>query len=227
MAGGLEALIEAGCALLGGHSIDDPEPKLGYAVTGLVRADSAWRNNTLEPGAAIILTKPLGTGLVNMAVRSDRVSAEAKAAAEASMSRLNKTACEILSRRRVLACTDVTGFGLAGHAAEMASGPRCGLRISFGSLPFLPCAAEYAERGLASGGTKRNMEGRLHAVKVTGRLRSFDLDLVFDPQTSGGLLAAVAADDAESALGELKAAGIEAAIVGEAGGPPGVVELTD
>jgi selenide,water dikinase len=227
MAGGLEALIEAGCALLGGHSIDDPEPKLGYAVTGIVRTDEAWRNNSLVPGAVLILTKPLGTGLINVAVRSELASPEAKSASEASMSRLNKAACEILSRRRVVACTDVTGFGLAGHAAEMASGPVCGLRLRFGSLLFLPGAADYASKGLAPGGTQRNKDGRMHAVKVSGDLGTVELDLVFDPQTSGGLLAAVASEDAEAILADLKAAGIDAAIVGEAGGPPGIVEITN
>jgi selenide,water dikinase len=225
MAGGLEALIEAGCALLGGHSIDDPEPKLGYAVTGIVRTGEAWRNNSLEPGAILILTKPLGTGLVNMAVRAELASDEAKAAAEGSMARLNKAACEILARRRVIACTDVTGFGLAGHAAEMASGPACGLRLSFARLKFLPGAEEYASMGLVPEGTRRNKEGRMRAIRVTGDLGPVELDLLFDPQTSGGLLAAVAPEDAEAALADLKAAGIEAAIIGEAGGSSGTVEI--
>jgi selenide,water dikinase len=168
MAGGLDALVEAGCALLGGHSIEDPEPKLGYAVTGLVDAARAWRNNTLKPGAVLILTKALGTGLVNVAIRNERATAESRTAAEASMARLNKGACEILAKHRVLACTDVTGFGLAGHAAEMASGPACGLRIEFGRLPLLPGASDYAAAGLAPGGTGRNKAGRMQAVKVTG-----------------------------------------------------------
>jgi selenide, water dikinase len=228
MAGGLDALVEARCALLGGHSIDDPEPKLGYAVTGLVEARGAWRNNTLEPGAILILTKPIGIGLVNMALRADLASDEAKSAAERSMARLNKTACEILAKRRVLACTDVTGFGLAGHAAEMASGAKCGLRIDFGRVPFFPGAAEYAAMGLVPEGTGRNKEGRLGAAKVTGsRIGPVELDLLFDPQTSGGLLAAVHPDDADDALCDLQKAGIEASIIGEAGGPTGLVELAD
>jgi selenide,water dikinase len=225
MSGGLDALVEAGCALLGGHSIDDPEPKLGYAVTGIVEADKAWRNNTLVEGAVLILTKPLGVGLVNMAVRAEVVSEEARSAAERSMARLNKTASEVLSKYRVLACTDVTGFGLAGHAAEMASGSTCGLRIDFDRLPFLPGAEEYAAMGLVPEGTWRNKEGRMHAVKAAASLGPVELDLVFDPQTSGGLLAAVATDQAEAALADLIAAGVEATIVGEAGGPPGLVEI--
>ncbi|HOX33165.1 MAG TPA: selenide, water dikinase SelD [Spirochaetales bacterium] len=225
LAGGLDALVEAGCALLGGHSIDDPEPKLGYAVTGLVDAERAWRNNTPRPGAALILTKALGTGLITRALKEGRASEASRLAAERSMSRLNKAACEALSRFRVLACTDVTGFGLAGHAAEMASGPACGLRISFSQLPLLPGAAECAAAGLAPGGTKRNKEGRGQAVKADPALGPAELDLVFDPQTSGGLLAAVEARDADAALAELRAAGCEAALIGEAGGEPGIVEI--
>jgi selenide, water dikinase len=225
MAGGLGALVEAGCALLGGHSIDDPEPKLGYAVTGIVDAAKAWRNNTLEPGAVLILTKSLGTGIVNMALRAELVSEEAKAAAERSMATLNKVACEILSKRRVLACTDVTGFGLGGHAAEMASGPRCGLRLEFSRLPFLPGATEYAAMGLVPEGARRNEEGRMRALEIDASLGPVEIDLLFDPQTSGGLLAAVAREDADAALRDLRAAGVDAAIVGEAGGPPGVVTV--
>jgi selenide,water dikinase len=143
------------------------------------------------------------------------------------MARLNRAACEILGRRRVVACTDVTGFGLAGHAAEMASGGPCGLRIRFGSLPFLPEVARYASMGLVPEGTWRNKEGRMRAVKIAGALGPAELDLLFDPQTSGGLLAAVAAEDAESALADLRGAGVDAAIIGEAGGPSGCVEILD
>jgi selenide,water dikinase len=228
MEGGLDALIEAGCALLGGHSIEDPEPKLGYAVTGLVDAKKAWRNNSLEEGAAIILTKALGTGLVNMACRAEMASEEARLSAEASMAALNKAACEILGRRRVIACTDVTGFGLAGHAAEMASGPNCGLQIRFGSLRFLTGAAEYAAMGLVPEGATRNKEGRMRAVKVSAKsVGKVELDLLFDPQTSGGLLAAVPVEDADAALADLKVAGMAAAIIGESGGPAGLVEILD
>jgi selenide, water dikinase len=225
MKGGLDALVEAGCALLGGHSIDDPEPKLGYAVTGVVESARAWRNNTLSPGAVLILTKPLGTGLVNMAVRAELVSAEAKAAAERSMATLNKVACGLLRRRRVIACTDVTGFGLAGHAVEMASGDICGLRLRFSDLPFLPGAEEYAAMGLVPEGARRNRDGRGRAVRLDPSLGPVETDLLFDPQTSGGLLAAVAPDEADAALRELRDAGVDAAIVGEAGGESGLVEI--
>jgi selenide, water dikinase len=225
MEGGLDALIEAGCALLGGHSIEDPEPKLGYAVTGVVDPQRAWRNNALEPGLSLILTKPIGTGLVNMALRAGCASEEAVNAAQESMSRLNKAAAAVLSAFPVRACTDVTGFGLAGHAAEMAAGPRCGLRLFVSEIPLLPGAAEYAAMGLVPEGAWRNKEGRLHALPRAAELPPITLDILFDPQTSGGLLAALPESAAAEALAALRGAGVEAALVGESGGPPGEVDI--
>ncbi len=225
MEGGLDALIEAGCALLGGHSIEDSEPKLGYAVTGVVRPELAWRNNTLKPGLALILTKPIGTGLVNMAVRAGLAPKDVTDAAEASMARLNKRAAEILAAYRVAACTDVTGFGLAGHAAEMAAGPDCGLRLFVSEVPLLSGAADYAAMGLVPEGAWRNKEGRLRALRGWETLPPATLDVLFDPQTSGGLLAALPESAAGDALAELHAAGITAAVVGESGGSPGEVRI--
>lgn len=225
MEGGLDALVEAGCALLGGHSIDDAEPKLGYAVTGVVQPERAWRNNTLRPGLSLVLTKPIGTGLVNMAVRAGLAPKDVAATAEASMARLNKGAAEILSTYRVAACTDVTGFGLAGHAAEMAAGPVCGLRLFASEVPLLPAAEDYAAMGLVPEGAWRNKEGRLCALRGWEALSPTKLDILFDPQTSGGLLAALPTDAARDAVAELRAAGLVAAIVGESGGEPGEVEI--
>lgn len=223
LAGGLEALVEAGCALLGGHTIEDPEPKLGYAVTGLVDPDRAWRNNTLQPGGRLILTKPIGTGLVNMAFRAQCVSLEAQAAAEASMATLNKVAAEVLSGFQVQACTDVTGFGLAGHAAEMVTGDVCGLAIHMDRVPLLPGVEDYAAMGLIPEGTYRNRDGRLRVL--VGDLTSSRLDLLFDPQTSGGLLAVLPEAEAGPAINALRAAGVEAWIIGETGGAPGQVRI--
>ncbi|HOV94339.1 MAG TPA: selenide, water dikinase SelD [Spirochaetales bacterium] len=225
MAGGLDALIEAGCALLGGHSVEDPEPKLGYAVTGLVRPDEVWRNNTLVPGLALILTKPIGTGLINMAVRAEMASERAKSAAEASMATLNAKAAQILKGFHVAACTDVTGFGLAGHAAEMASGTTCGLSLNFDAIPLLPDVAEYAAMGLVPDGARRNRDGRGQALRGAENFSPEEIDILFDPQTSGGLLAALPQAEASAALDALQAAGVMAAIVGHSGGAPGTVEL--
>jgi len=221
--GGLTALVEAGCALLGGHSIEDPEPKLGYAVTGLVDPDRAWRNNTLVPGGVLILTKPIGTGLVNMALRAQCASPEAKAAAEAAMGTLNRAAAEVLATFHPQACTDVTGFGLAGHACEMAAGEVCGLSIRMDRVPLLPQVADYAAMGLVPEGTYRNRDGRLRCL--SGELAPLALDLLFDPQTSGGLLAAVPEAEAEAVLAALAEAGVPAWAIGATGGEPGIVRI--
>jgi selenide,water dikinase len=220
LAGGLEALVEAGCALLGGHSVEDPEPKLGYAVTGLVDPDRAWRNNTLRPGAALVLTKPIGTGLVNMAFRAECAGPESLEAAQASMAALNRTAAEVLARFPVLACTDVTGFGLAGHAAEMAAGAECGLSLRWPGLPLLPGVLEFSRMGLVPEGARRNLQGRGSALRNAGEVPPEILDVLFDPQTSGGLLAALPWAAAEEAVAALRAAGAQGWIVGETGGPP-------
>jgi len=223
LAGGLEALVEAGCALLGGHSIEDPEPKLGYAVTGLVDPERAWRNNTLLPGGRLLLTKPIGTGLVNMALRAQCASPEAQAAAEHSMATLNKAAAEVLAHFHPMACTDVTGFGLAGHAAEMVSGEHCGLSLQLDLIPLLPDVESYAAMGLIPEGTYRNREGRLRFL--TGNTSASALDLLFDPQTSGGLLVALPDSEADAALLALHEAGVPASCIGETGGPAGLVRI--
>ncbi|BDU74920.1 selenide, water dikinase SelD [Mesoterricola silvestris] len=222
LAGGLGALVEAGCALLGGHSIEDAEPKLGYAVSGLVDPERAWRNNTLRPGGALLLTKPIGTGLVNMALRAQCASPRAREASEASMGTLNRVAAEVLARFHPMAVTDVTGFGLAGHAAEMAGGA-CGLTLRPDQVPLLPDVAEYAAMGLVPEGTYRNREGRMACV--LGQPPAQVLDLLFDPQTSGGLLAALPEGEAEAAASALRDAGAGAWIIGETGGAPGTVRI--
>jgi selenide,water dikinase len=225
MEGGLSALDEADCPLVGGHSIDDAEPKLGYAVTGLVHPRRVWLNNSIRPGQRIILTKPIGTGLITTAAKSGIASEEALSAACASMGTLNRRAAEALGRFTVSACTDVTGFGLLGHACEMASESGCDIRIDSGAVPLLPSVREYAARKTIPGGTKRNRSFRQKFV--TGP-RSADEDLLntlFDPQTSGGLLAAVGAPEADTALQALRDAGVPAAIVGETVPGDGRIDL--
>jgi selenide,water dikinase len=227
MEGGLSALDDADCPLVGGHSIDDTEPKLGYAVTGIVHPKRIWLNNALTGGERIILTKPLGTGLITTAARAGKASGEALAAACTSMGTLNRAACAVLHGFAVTACTDVTGFGLLGHACEMASGSPCMIRIDTAAVPLIPSARDCAVMKTIPGGTKRNMSFRLKFI--TGRKLSDEtlLNILFDPQTSGGLLAAVKETDADAALAALKAAGVPAAIIGEAvPGTGGLVELT-
>jgi selenide, water dikinase len=226
MEGGLSALDDADCPLVGGHSIDDAEPKLGYAVTGLVHPQKVWMNNTIRGGEKIILTKPIGTGLITTAAKAGKASAEALDAACQGMSTLNRKASEVLRGFAVHACTDVTGFGLLGHACEMASGSPCTIRIDTAAVPLLPSAREYAVARTIPGGAKRNRSFRMKFV-VGPKTGDDDLmNILFDPQTSGGLLAAVNAPDAERALAALISAGVPAAVIGETMAGTGLIELT-
>jgi selenide,water dikinase len=223
MAGALDALDEAGTALVGGHSIRDEELKFGLSVTGLVHPRRTLRNNSPRPGDALILTKKLGTGCISRALKAGKASSEAVEAANRSMSALNRRAAEILSRYPVSACTDVTGFGLAGHGCEMISGSGCGMRIFSSRLETLPGALEYIRDGLVPGGTVSNREFR--EGWIAGSPGEDLLNLVFDPQTSGGLMAALPEIHAEKAVEELKMAGIQAFRFGEISGGPERIEI--
>jgi selenide,water dikinase len=226
MEGGLSALDDADCPLVGGHSIDDAEPKLGYAVTGIVHPAKVWLNNALKGGEKIILTKPIGTGLITTATKQGKASEEALAAACRSMSTLNRKACEVLRGFSVSACTDVTGFGLLGHACEMASGSPCNIRIDTSAVPLLPSARDYALMKTVPGGTKRNKSFRLKFVTGEKTADEDLMNILFDPQTSGGLIAAVKAGEAEAALSALRQAGVPAAIIAETVAGSGLIELT-
>ncbi len=215
MEGGLSALEEADCPLVGGHTVNGRELTFGYAVTGLVHPDRLWRNNTIRGGEQLLLTKPIGTGLVVNAARAGLASRESYEAAVVGMRTLNRGAGEALARWPVRACTDVTGFGLLGHACEMASGSLCDIRLAASDVPLLPGAREYAAMGLVPAGTWRTRGFRLHLVDNPAGYDKVMLDVLFDPQTSGGLLAAVPEADARGALEALRAAGVPAAIVGE------------
>lgn len=211
--GGAEKLKEAGVVLGGGHSIYDHEPKYGLAVTGLVHPDKIWRNNGCAVGDALILTKALGTGLVMAAARGGEAESEAYAVATASMERLNKYAAEKLPGYSVNAVTDVTGFGLAVHAAEMA-GEQRSLIIDAESLPVLPGALEAASAFLTTAASMRNrdhLEGRIELRVASAPLT----ELIFDPQTSGGLLISLPALEAEKLLVELQASEPSARIIGQ------------
>jgi selenide,water dikinase len=225
MEGGLEALAEAGCPLVGGHSIDDQELKFGYAVTGIVHPLKVWLNNSLRGGERLILTKPIGTGLVTTAARAGLVSQEAFIAACASMGTLNRKAAEILGTHEVRACTDVTGFGLLGHACEMAAGSSCDIRVVAAEVPMLPSVHDYAAMGLVPEGTYRNKSFRLRFIANPQAIDGDDLNILFDPQTSGGLLAAVEAGQAATIIQEMRAAGIPAESIGTTVAGNGMVDL--
>ena len=214
MQGGLDILAEAETALLGGHSVKDEELKFGFSVNGIIHPDLAVRNNTPRVGDVLILTKPLGTGAVNTALKADLASPEAVQAAERSMTTLNRKASELLMEHKVSAMTDVTGFGLIGHAAEMVQEGNVDFYIRSEDLPLLPDVKEYIGMGLVPEGTFKNREFRLPWLKNAENLDPELVDLLFDPQTSGGLLAALPAGDAEEVCSALEAAGQSPAVIG-------------
>ncbi|MFC3800650.1 selenide, water dikinase SelD [Cohnella sp. GCM10012308] len=206
---------EAGATLVGGHSIDDKEPKFGLAVTGIIHPNRVKTNAGAKPGNKLILTKPIGVGILTTSIKNDRLSESEIARVTQVMATLNKTAAETMAGYTVDACTDVTGFGLLGHALEMAKGSGVGIRIRQADVPVLPRARELADSGLVPGGTKKNFEHVSPHVKFPEAMDQTDRWVLCDAVTSGGLLIAAAGDQADALLEALVAAGVEASIVGE------------
>ncbi len=213
LGGGLSVLNEAKTQLLGGHSVDDPEFKYGLAVTGLVHPDRAVRNDTLLDGDLIVLTKPLGTGLIATALKAGTAGEEIMGPFIGSMTALNRDAAEIMLAHGVHACTDVTGFGLIGHLKEMLGKNRVRIEIDSQSVPVLPGARDAASSGLIPAGMYRNRDF-VGTLCETGPSVPLDLaDVLFDPQTSGGLLVAVKEGSAKKLVAALRDAGVTAASV--------------
>ncbi len=212
--GGYDKLREAGVALLGGHTVRDPEVKFGYAVTGAVYPDRIWSNAGARPGDTLILTKPLGTGIVGTAIKNGRAPADLIAAAVRSMTTLNRAAAAILETfgAAVHGATDVTGFGLIGHATEIAKASGVSLVIDTARLPLLPGVTAIAA-GNRSGGLKTNREYFAGGVEP-GAVSTEVLDVCYDPQTSGGLLVAIDPSMAAALLSALRTAEVDAASVG-------------
>ena len=201
--GGYDKVYEAGALITGGHSILDDEPKYGLAVTGFVHPDRVLTNAGARPGDVLLLTKPLGIGVLTTAAKADMASQEAIALAERLMTTLNKSARDAMVNYRVHACTDVTGFGLLGHACEMAQGSGVELELHVGDIDLIPEAVELARMGILPAGMYRNRafaEGEVDA----GNTELCRQDLLYDPQTAGGLLMAVNPADAEALLAELR-----------------------
>jgi selenide,water dikinase len=216
LSGGLDMMHEAGVVLLGGHTVDDPEFKYGLAVTGTVRPDKVVHNHSARPGDRLILTKPLGTGIISTAIKRGAASKKAVSAIVKSMTTLNRRASELMLEVGVSACKDVTGFGLLGHAAEMVAGTEVGMIIESGAVPVFPEVKLYARKGFAPGGTGRNRDFRREMVDIGRKVPLYLQDILFDPQTSGGLLMAVPEKKAQELLRKLRDAGIStAAIIGE------------
>jgi selenide, water dikinase len=214
--GGLDKMREAEVVLVGGHSVEDQELKYGLSVTGLIHPDAVLTNTGARVGDRIILTKPLGTGVINTAQKGGMADPKVVQKAIEVMAALNRKAAEVMRGFKVHACTDVTGFGLLGHLCEMLGQDKIGIRISLDAIPILPKAEEYAGIGLVPGGAHRNKE--FYAPKVEGAddCPPALLDVLYDPQTSGGLLIAVAVEDTEGIMRFLQEVGVkEARIIAE------------
>ena len=219
--GGQAKAAEAGVVLVGGHTVVDEEIKYGMAVTGVVHPDRILRNVGTRPGDLLILTKPLGTGIVTTALKHGTGTAAEHAAAIASMTTLNAAAARVLRAIPAHACTDVTGFALLGHAYEMASGSGVRLMIEAARLPLLPGATRLVAEGQLTGGCRRNRDWLADKVEVRSGVPAALVEIAYDPQTSGGLLAAVGPAETSEALRALLDAGVEAVVVGTATARPG------
>ncbi len=216
LAGGLSKVQEAGVVLVGGHSIDDPEPKYGLCVTGTIHPGKVVLNTEARAGDRLILTKPLGTGIISTALKAGKASKQAVAEITESMAALNRKASALMLEIGVHACTDVTGFGLLGHAAGMIEGTDAGMVINSAAVPVFSEVRTFYEMGYTPGGLKRNRDFRIGMVEAARGVPDYMMDILFDPQTSGGLLIAAAEPKALVLLERMRKEGItEAAIIGE------------
>ncbi len=213
--GGIDVINEAGVQLVGGHSVSDNELKYGLSVTGYIRPDKILRNNTIREGDSLVLTKSLGTGIIATAVKSGLAEEGHISAYIKSMSTLNKYAADVMAGFPVNACTDVTGFGLAGHILEMMAGNDLSVRVDSRSLPVLEGVDDYASMGLVPAGLYRNRDYVGVNCIIDENVPVLARDMLFDPQTSGGLLISLPQKDAEGLVRDLKdRASTAAAIIG-------------
>lgn len=218
--GGIDKMAEAGVPVIGGHSINDPEIKAGFAVTGLIHPEAIATNAGAQPGDRLILTKPLGTGILAFAAQIGRAPEPGLEAAARSMATLNKRASELMIEAGAHACTDVTGFGLMGHLGAMASASRVDVELIADDVPLLPGVLQSAADGIIPGAVERNRESSGHCLVADGDFEPAMRDVCFDAQTSGGLLIAVPESSAAALLQRLHEEGVsEAAVVGSIVGP--------
>lgn len=217
LAGGLSKMMEAGCVVIGGHSVRDPEIKFGYSVTGMIDPQHVWANSNAQMLDSLILTKGLGTGVISTAIKQGKARQLWIDAATKSMTTLNARAAEVAASGKftVHAATDVTGFGLIGHAREMATGSGVSLRIDSAKVPLLEGALDCVRSGFIPGGLKNNREFAECLVGYEANVPEEIRTILFDPQTAGGLLLSVARSDADSLLTALNNAGVPAVEIGE------------
>jgi selenide,water dikinase len=217
LAGGLSKMMEAGCAVIGGHSVRDPEIKFGYSVTGSIHPQKVWANAGAKVGDRLIFTKAIGTGVISTAIKKGEARQEWIDAATKSMTTLNAKAAEvtIVSGATVHAATDITGFGLIGHAREMAAGSGVSVRINAASVPVLEGALECVRKGFVPGGLNANRDFAECLVGYEGDIAPEIKTILFDPQTAGGLLLSVPSVNSNKLVGALRAAGVPAVEIGE------------
>jgi selenide,water dikinase len=217
LAGGLSKMMEAGCTIVGGHSIRDEETKFGYSITGLIDPKRVLANSGAKVGDALVLTKAIGTGVISTAIKKEKAKEAWIQGAVASMTTLNKKAAELLASKPYQAhgMTDITGFGLIGHARELAKASGVSLRLHASNIPLLPGAIECVQDGNIPGGLKANREFAECVVEYGNGIPEEVKTLLFDPQTAGGLLISLAGGDAESLVSELRDRGVTATHIGD------------
>lgn len=219
--GGANKVMESGAVIAGGHSVSDKEPKYGLAVTGIVNPSKILTNAGAKPGDVIILTKPLGVGIINTAVKAEIAPSRNADDVVSTMSYLNRYASEISLKYGINSCTDVTGFGFLGHLYEMASGSGVSVRVRYDRIRVLEGAEGFASMGIIPAGAYRNRDYLKDRVKFRDGLEDYKKDILFDPQTSGGLLLSVKREDAPALMAELERIQTPCSIAGEVMEPDG------
>lgn len=211
LAGGAAKVKEAGAVLVGGHSVQDDEPKYGLCVSGFVHPDKIFKNYGCRPGDVLVLTKQIGSGIVNTAIKAEMASPAAIREAQTVMASLNKRGKQVVEKYDVSACTDITGFGLLGHCVEMASASEVTFELKVKDIAYLEDAADYAKMGLVPAGAYKNRGYSMKHVEV-GAVEEYYLDLLYDPQTSGGLLISVSPKYLEEMMADFEAAHMDTAV---------------
>mgnify|MGYP002511769201 FL=1 len=211
LAGGAMKVKEAGAVLVGGHSVQDDEPKYGLCVSGFVHPDKIFKNFGCRPGDILVLTKQIGSGVVNTAIKAEMASPSAIREAQTVMASLNKKGKQVVEKYDVSACTDITGFGLLGHCVEMASASEVTFEIRVKDVAYFADAVDYAKMGLVPAGAYKNRGYSIGKVE-TGAVEEHYLDLLYDPQTSGGLLISVSPKYLSDMLSDFKNAGMDTAV---------------
>jgi len=215
--GGLDKMREAGVLLIGGHSVEDNEIKYGLSVTGVIHPDKVLFNRGAEAGDSLILTKPLGTGIISTAIKAEEATSEMVTKAISCMTQLNKKTSEMMiAAGDIHACTDITGFGFLGHACEMIEGSDVGMNINSAAVPIFTGLQELVETGFVPGGLYRNKNFRISQIETADTCPAWLLDVFFDPQTAGGLFFSLPRKKAQNLVEKMRRSGIgDAAVVGE------------